>query len=575
MPLQQWIHHWEEGAGARVLKVVAAILGFIAVAGLYNLFAYQSFSSEEAMETAQLAHNISQGDGFTTHSIRPLAVYLLKGKTEAVPDITNPPVYPFLLAGLMKVLPMHFKATQNWMYEPERWIALFNQALFFVAVVLLFRLARRLFDSRVAWLSAILFGATNLYWRFSVSGLSTLWVMVVFLAVVMCLVRIAERMEKAPIGWSALAGVLVGLGGLSRYSFAWMIVPVILFLAMGGRKPRGSCCAAAIICFVIVMGPWVARNIVLTGTPFGTAGYAVVQGTPPLEQETLERSADPRAALRRVEPFDVMDKFLANGRDIWRNDLPRLGGNWVAGFFLVGLLMPFQSPARGRIRLFLVESIILLFVVQALGRTHLTEDLPEINSENLLALLAPLTFVYGVALFYTFIDQINTISGDARSALVGVFLTLMAVPLIMLLLIGTTPEYYSSYSPMHIQRVAGLMRPEELVMSDIPGGVAWYGNRDCSWLSLDDDREFFKINGLRDVKALYLTQRTSNKAFLSQMVTDPKSWGHFFFECEAHLACEGHGEVPSGFPLTKAPSGFLPDQLLLSDRARWRLPEKK
>jgi hypothetical protein len=222
-----------------------------------------------------------------------------------------------------------------------------------------------------------------------------------------------------------------------------------------------------------------------------------------------------------------------------------------------------------------VGSILLLFIVQALEQTHLTEDLPEINSENLLVLLAPLTFVYGVALFYTFLDQLNMITAEARGAIIGVFLVLMSGPLIMSLLLGTTPAYYTSYSPMHIQKVARLMRPEELIMSDIPAGVAWYGDRDCSWLSSDDDREFFKINKLRIVKALYLTQRTSDERFLSRMVADSKSWGHFFFQCEAHLECEGHGEVPSGFPLTKAPTGFLPDQLLLSDQARWRLPVTK
>lgn len=576
MPLQDWIHHWEEGAGARVLKVAAAILGFIAMAGLYDVFSYQSFSSEEAMETAQLARNISRGDGFITHSIRPLSIYLLNWKTpeKAMPDITTPPVYPILLAGLMKVLPMQFTATQYWAYEPERWIAVFNQALFFAAIVLLFRIARRLFDNRVAWLSAILFGGTSLFWKFSVSGLSTLWVVVVFLAMAMCLVRIAERAENPPIGWSALAGALVGLGGLSRYSFAWMIVPVILFLGLSGsgRGPRGKQCAAAALCFLVVMGPWVARSLVLTGTPFGTASYAVLQGTPPVEGETLERTLDPRGALRRVEPFDVIDKFIDNGRDIWLNELPRLGGNWAAAFFLVGLLMPFQGAARGRVRLFLVGSIVVLFIVQAVGRTHVTQDSPEINSENLLVLVAPLTFLYGVALFYTFMDQLNLVTADARGAMVGVFLIVMAGPLIMSLLIGTTPAFYSSYSAMHIQRVARLMLPEELIMSDIPAGVAWYGNRDCSWLSLDDDREFFKINGLRTVKALYLTQRTTDERFLSEMVTDPKSWGHFFFQCEAHIECEGHGEVPSGFPLTKAPTGFLPDQLLLSDQPRWRVP---
>jgi len=33
--------------------------------------------------------------------------------------------------------------------------------------------------------------------------------------------------------------------------------------------------------------------------------------------------------------------------------------------------------------------------------------------------------------------------------------------------------------------------------------------------------------------------------------------------------------VPTGFPLTKAPLGFLPDQMLLSDQPRWRMPPEE
>ena len=77
MSLQEWIHHWEEGAGVKVLKVVAAILGFIAVATLVDALAYpsQCFSNEEAMETAQVARNLTQGKGYTTLSIRPDSIY--------------------------------------------------------------------------------------------------------------------------------------------------------------------------------------------------------------------------------------------------------------------------------------------------------------------------------------------------------------------------------------------------------------------------------------------------------------------------------------------------------------------
>jgi hypothetical protein len=110
------------------------------------------------------------------------------------------------------------------------------------------------------------------------------------------------------------------------------------------------------------------------------------------------------------------------------------------------------------------------------------------------------------------------------------------------------------------------MRPQEFMVSDIPAAVAWYGDRQCGWLPLDDEREFYQFNSLKPIKAVYLTQRTTNSRFLSQMMLNPKSWGHFVVECE------GHGEVPTGFPLTNAPLFLLPDQMLLSDQARWRMP---
>jgi hypothetical protein len=581
VPLQEWIYHWEEGAGAKLLKVAAAILGFVALAALFDALAYEGFSSEEAMETAQLARNLARGKGYTTQSIRPLSIYLLRRQAPAgqaagvlrqpVADLSTPPAYPVLLAGLMAVLPFDFVASQYWYFAPERWIAVFNQVLFFVAVLLLYLIARRLFDLRVAWLSAVLFTGSNLFWKFTISGLSTLWLMVVFLAAVLCLVRLQERERAGRVGFgsaalAASAGVCMGVGALSRYAFMWMIIPVLLFIGWVAPRGRARLCAVAGAAFLLVLGPWIARNVVLSGACFGTASYAILEQTPPFEEDTLERSFDPQSGLRRVGPLEVVDKFLTNAREMWLNDLPRLGGNWVSAFFLVGLFIPFRDPGLGRMRIFLIGSMALLFVVQAAGQTHLSGDAPEINSENLLALLAPLVFVYGVAMFYTLLDQLHLVTVDTRGALVGGFILVASAPLLMSLLVGHSPAPHTPYSPLGIKRVAWLFRPEEFMVSDIPGAVAWYGDRQCGWLPLDDDREFSQFNSLKPIKAVYLTQRTTNSRFLSQMMVNPKSWGHFVVECE------GHGEVPSGFPLTKAPLFLLPEQMLVSDQARWRMP---
>jgi hypothetical protein len=582
VPIQEWIHHWEVGAGSKMLKVAAGVMGFIAVAALFDALAGQGFSSEEAMETAQLARNLSRGKGYTTQSIRPLSIHLLReqappGQAAAalnhpVPDISTPPAYPVLLAGLMAVLPFNFAASQYWYFAPERWIAVFNQILFFVAVLLLFHLAKKLFDSRVAWLSAALFAGSNLFWKFTVSGLSTLWLVVVLLAAVRGLVRLQEREMAGRTGFgspalAAWVGAWIGLGGLSRYAFSWMILPALLFIAWIAPRGRARLCAVAGAAFLMVMGPWIARNVAVSGLCFGAASYAVLEQTPPFPQDTLERSFDLENGFKRVGPLEVVDKFLVNAREIWRHDLPRMGGNWVSAFFLVGLLIPFRNPALGRIRVFLLCSMALLFVVQAVDQTHVTGDSPEINSENLLALLAPLVFVYGVALFYTLLDQLQLVTVDTRGAVVGGFVLVTCAPLLMSLLLGRSPDRNTPYSPLGVQRVAHMMRPEEFMISDIPGALAWYGDRQCGWLPLDDDQEFYEFNRLKPIKAVYLTQRTTNARFLSQMMLDPKSWGRFVVD-----ACQNYGEVPSGFPLTKAPAGFLPDRMLVSDQPRWRMP---
>jgi cbb3-type cytochrome oxidase subunit 3 len=586
MPLQDWVHHWAEGGGARLVKIVAGILAFVALAAIYDRFTiysltgYEDYSSEEAMETAQLARHIAAGRGYTTDSIRPLALYLLTtaappGQSsqllaQPIADITTPPVYPYLLAGLMKVIPFNFQAKEFWFYQPERWISLFNQVLFFCATVLLFALTRKLFDAKVAWLAAILFAGTNLFWRLSVSGLSTIWLILVFLAIVSCMTALERagraNAEGAGYKWLPLAfftGALVGLGGLTRYAFAWMIIPVATFIGMSISRGRVKLTLAVLAGFVAVMAPWVARNVQVSGQPFGTAAFSLVAGTPQFPGDTLERSNNPRGGLRRMETVDVVNKILANARELLLNDLPKMGGSWIAAFFLASLLLPFRDPGLARLRWFIAGSIILLFVVQAAGRTHLSEDSPQINSENLLTLLAPLVFVYGAALFYTLLEQHNLSPFDAQGMAVGTFVLILCLPCVLALVAPAHRSANSPYSPKHIQQTASLLQTNETMMSDIPSGVAWYGDRPCLWLSLDDQEEFFTANAFKPVAGLFLTQITTDKRFLSQMKDEPNGWGHFVLECSEH------GEVPTGFPLRKAPVGLLPAQLFLSDRDRW------
>jgi transcriptional regulator with AAA-type ATPase domain len=591
--VQGFMWSLEGGMFARILKLSGVLIGFILLALWFNLHGNHNFSNREAMESAQLGRHLAAWKGYTTYSIRPLTLGLLQRADpqraaevlqRPVPDLSIAPGYPFVLACLMKVLPFNFAADRRhlWSYKPELMIVAFNEVLFFAAVLLLFQVARRLFDSGVAWVSAIIFAGSEIYWKFSLSGLSTIWLLLIFLSVVWCLVVLEERehleIPPAPglsLALAAAAGALVGIGGLSRYSFAWLMVPVLLFMRIFFKRNWGKMGLLAAALFSIVMAPWITRNLILSHTPFGTAGYALMENTRPFEEDRVERAFDPSAAgLGLLSPRDVANKFLANEGKVLRDELPRLGSNWVWSFFLCGLLLPFRDRSLRRLSSFLVCALALMAVAQALGQTHLSVESPEINSENLLVLLSPLVLIFGTGFFFTILHQMAPPHSKLQSLGAGLFAVIMCAPLLLDLASPPDRDAFSPYAPTRIQGTASMMQPEELMMSDIPWAVAWYGDRSCAWLTLDDGATFEQMNKMKPVHAIYLTERTSDRPFLSQTLDNKRSWGRFLLQ-SLPKSESPQGAVPPGFPLTKAPAYFAPAQMFISDAVRWKIEPKR
>jgi hypothetical protein len=612
----------EVGAGMRYLNrtvlFFVCALGVLVVLVGYDLRAFRNLSASEAMDSAQLARNLAQGKGYTTLFVRPLSVYLLAAHSRQTnanagdpaqlrtshPDLANPPVYPVVLAGLMKALPFKFavptRPTPFWSpdgrfyrYQPDFLIALFNQALLCGLVVCVFFLARRLFDTRVATLSAVVLFTTEVLWRFSVSGLSTLLLLLIFMALIWCVVLLEEEAREPK--WNrfvlfvlaALTGGLVGLGGLTRYSFCWLAVPVVLFVIAYTGKHRAVLAATVLLAFAVVLTPWVIRNYSLSGTPFGTATFALIENSGISLEDHLERSLNP-AILKIPDRFPLLtaasrifwQKLVANGRGLLQSDLPKLGGTWVSAFFLVGLLVSFRSPRLGRLRWFVVASLVVLAAVQALGRTKLSDNSPEINSENLLVLLTPMVMMYGVSLFFVLLDQAALPFFQLRPVVVGLFGVIAGLPLILALLPPrTNPIVYPPYYPPSIQTAVGWTKEDELLMSDIPWAVAWYGQSQCMWLTLSARADFYAVNDyLKPISALYLTAQIVDRW------TQSGDWANLFVQTLRVLPgdeskypmrvnltlpqLDGPGIV---FPLHYLQAGW-PMQLLFTYREHWPGP---
>jgi 4-amino-4-deoxy-L-arabinose transferase-like glycosyltransferase len=365
------------------------------------------------------------------------------------------------------------------------------------------------------------------------------------------------------------AGVLLGLGALTRYSFAWLAIPAAIYCALFLGRQRVIAAIVPVIVCLAMLAPWTVRNYNLSGTLFGTAGYAIGHQAG-FQSRLVEGSLSPEIELNKFNFHGARNKLTGGIEKIIKNDLIDIGGSWLTGLFLAGLLIPFRSQTLSRLRILLLLLLATLIVSQALGRTHLLDDQPELCTENQLALVAPVVFIFGVGMFYILLGQLRLAFPQARLLVITGFILIASAPLILTLLPPRSyPVAYPPYYPPIMQRVAKWTAPTELLMTDVPAGLAWYGQRRSIGLTYDLEKHFYEINDYhKPIAGVYLTPVTLDGKFLSQLLgAEGRGWGLLMLESIIRR------EVPGRFPLRVPAPGFFPDRLsdqfFLTDRDRW------
>ena len=477
-----------------------------------------------------------------------------------------------------------------------------------MALIQVFRLGEKLFDPSVAWCSALVFLGTELYWKFSTSGLPTMLLLVLFLALAKTLVRLEERgNDGVPRGggWFAgmalWAGALAGLGGLTRYGFAWVILPVLVYLGWFMGRHRGRTVAMALLGFLLVMSPWLVRNAQLSGNLFGTAGLALYSQTDTFPEDTLERTLfyEPSDApvngqdeikvkvADHVGLWEIENKLKRNLRHLLVHELPQFSGSWFAVVCLVGLVVPFRNRSLRRLRFFLLMTLAVFALGQALGRTHLSAangTLAEllarslgqgapvtaasgVNGENLLAILGPVSFLFGAGLFFSLLDRWKVDLPEMRLAASTGLVVAASLPMALsFLLPHPYPMANPPYHPARLQYLRSVpaehglveIKQDDLLMSDIPWAVAWYGNQNCVWLTRTVKPDFYTLyEQFQPVSALYFTEATTDQRYTSLVLNaNELNWERFMLDMQMK------GDVPDGFPLQAVSDIFAPGQWL-------------
>src|SRR5580698_7786993 len=148
---------------------------------LYTGTQFYGLHDAEAMDAGQLARNLWRGRGYVTQNLRPFELRYLNSinrppldpKTNAQPELWTPPMYPLALSAVFHVLTPDFDMSGNVRtLAADRVVMIFGWALYLAGMVLLYVMAREMFDHRVATMSVFMYLFCNPLLEAATAGLS-------------------------------------------------------------------------------------------------------------------------------------------------------------------------------------------------------------------------------------------------------------------------------------------------------------------------------------------------------------------------------------------------------------------
>jgi 4-amino-4-deoxy-L-arabinose transferase-like glycosyltransferase len=585
----------EVGKGQVLVRLVPLITALAIIAGLLDFSIYHGLADPQSMDNAQLARQLATNQGFTTKFLRPHAIAQMRdravteggdaghsrelfpadlyppGTPRILPDTYNPPGFPYLLSIFFKVVHPEFdqpvtQMLDKHMYSGDRLIPFLNQVFLLLTAILVFAIGRRLFDERVAWISMVAFLACDLVWRYSLTALSTSFLLFVLTAAFACVLEIVcigeacfdrEEISFAPAWiWAAAAAVFLGLACLTRLHLLVLLIPVVTVLFM---MPRASYILPIVLALAVLAmtAPWFLHWYKVTGSIFGSNAPLLLSG----EGEYNKNQIFCKMDIPSYEQLfrDASKKVFEGMRWHFENGWAQLGASPLVLFFVASALHQFK---RRRTRLFhglLFGCGLALVLVNSLGVSQ-----PEpLGPWNVLILIMPCAIVVGAAFFFILLDRLSLQLWLLNHLIIGALIVVSMFPLLVTLL--TTPGAFYAfppYMPPLIKQLAQLAQPDEWVTTDMPWATAWYADRASLWLP----------DSVSDFENLH-----DNVCPTGMLIFTPVTWTSPVYDYSEQEYKDWYplalvGQAPTNFPLaihsTTPPGG--PDYSLWSDRARWQ-----
>ncbi len=475
------------------------ILIILTLGNLFTLF--RGLNSPHAMDQAQIAREIARGNGYVTKVIRPVAYGQAREHQErAIPftgfqDTYHSPLNPLLNAAVLKMIGADksedWTMGENEMVFPlDRVIATVSTLCFLMAIGVSYLLVSRIFDAKIAGVTAILMLFCETFWNYALSGLPQMLMLLLFSCAIYFVYKAVEDASEGriPFAPALIAGVFFTLLAMTHFLAIWIALGYIIFAAVAFR-PRGvvgiSVLAILIVPSVFVM----LRNAGISGTPFGTAFLNLYNGIGGGNEDIVMRTSS-------LEQYPLLDRGFFSS--IVRTTLvqttsiiPFLGGIIIAPLFFISLMHPFKRPSIANFR----WAILLMFALSAFGLAIFGISSDSLDPNQIHLLFAPVMTAYGLAFISILWSKLPIVVSAPmmRNVHFIVVVIICALPLILSLPMkvrigmdrkdrGGIPHWPPYYAPALNLGLSKWLTDKQICFSDQPWAVAWYADRTSIWL---------------------------------------------------------------------------------------------
>jgi hypothetical protein len=253
----------------------------------------------------------------------------------------------------------------------------------------------------------------------------------------------------------------------------------------------------------------------------------------------------------------VKAKWAKNFNELYENGFTSMGGGLLITFFMVTFFYRFVRVHVHNLRWGIGLAMVLFFFGAGFfGKEAL----------SLYHIFWPFVILYGLAFFSILLDRLDLNIEIYKIGLTTLVIGLTTLPLLVTIFLSPAPGLpYPPYYAPFVMRVSELLKPNEVMCTDMPWATAWYGQRTSILMpqTLDD---YYEINDYRKyVSGLYITTLTKDRPFVSSLIEgSEKTWFPVTM-----------GQLPKDFPLRQGFALNKQDQIFLTDSVRWGADQVK